>query len=356
MVVCQFRYVNNLETTRIEKFGSYLKVFIAFMLGLYMNNSFGRWHASVTNFRLVLTSVKQLMFQAHVLNLRPDLIADIQRKCLIACFILDAEVRLDLSCKSSACKEHWDSIFHSLEHKKLLTEEEGHAIRKLREGQLDIDMGGHSTMIWAWIGQVISKIKEEPGVSAPMYVRCVSIMHSCFAQVDNLMQCVHVQVPFTYAYLLSTLVHVNNTLMALCTGLQIGSSLSGSGTEKGDSEKATSLLAMESVSLATMGIQTLILLIQPLMYQACLAIAHLLNHPFGDEVFHLPTQMFILLLQDELQASADSFDRQRKLYVSEAKNKEDDCERDDENDDVKDDDMAKEEDLHNDADDDDDCD
>merc|ERR1719201_2277494 len=179
MVVLQFQYANNLETAKIEQFGTYLRVFIAFMLGLYMNNSFGRWQASVTNFRLLLTSIKQLMFQVQVMKLSQELSEDIQRKCLVACYVLDAEVRTDLSCKASACKEHWDGIFKSLEEKKLLTNEEGHSIRKLREGQLDMDMGGHSTMIWAWIGHVVSKIKEEPSVSAPMYVRCVSIMHSC---------------------------------------------------------------------------------------------------------------------------------------------------------------------------------
>jgi hypothetical protein len=117
MFVCEFPYANKLETTRIEKFGTYLRVFIAFMLGLYMNNSFGRWQASVTNFRLVLTSVKQLMFQVHVMKLPSGLTEEIQRKCLIACYILDAEVRTDLSCKASACKEHWDGIWKSLEEK-----------------------------------------------------------------------------------------------------------------------------------------------------------------------------------------------------------------------------------------------
>jgi len=338
MVVCKFSYASGLETARIEKFGTYLRVFISFMLGLYMNNSFGRWHNSVTNFRLVLTSIKQLMFQVRVMKLPQELTSDVQRKCLIACYILDAEVRTDLSCKASACKDHWDGIWTSLEEKKLLTKAEAHSIRKRREGQLDMDMGGHSTMIWAWIGHVVSTIKEAPGVSAPMYVRCVSILHACIGQVDQLKQCVHVQVPFTYAYLLSTIVHLNNIILAVCTGLHIGSSLSDVSAEKGDSEKATSLLSMllhrlEPVSTATAGIETLILLIQPLMYQACLAIAHLLNHPFGDEVFHLPTQMFILLLQDELTASGDSFARQGHSYVSEKIDSEDEAYKEENDDD-----------------------
>jgi hypothetical protein len=338
MIAIEFPHAEKLESMRIEKFSTYLRVFIAFMLGLYMNNSFGRWQSSVTTFRQLLTSIKQLMFNIRVMNVRSELAEAVQRKCLVACYILEAEVRTDLSCKASACKEHWDGVWTSLEENKLLTKDEGHAIRKQSKAQLDMDMGGHSTMIWAWIARAVSQIKEEPGVPIPMYVRCVAIMHACVGQVDQLKQCVNVQVPFTYAYLLSTIVHLHNVFLALCTGVQIGSSLSGL-TAEDDSAKAASLLAMTSYeSAATVGMQTVILLIQPLMYQACLVIAHLLNHPFGDELFHLPTEMFILLLQDELRVSADSFGDQSAPDVVKIASGNDDEEEEPDDDDEGDDD------------------
>jgi len=335
MVVFQSHYANMIDTKRIDEFGKYLRVFIAFMLGLFMNNSFQRWHTSVSLFRQVLTSVKQLMFTARLMKVRTEVVEELQRKCLIACYILEAEMRIDLNCKASGCKEHWDNTWKSLEEKGILTQAEEKAISRLRNGQGDMDMGGHSTMIWAWIGQVVQKVRDEPGLLVPMYIRMVTISHGCLGQVDKLKTVVHVQVPFTYAYLLSTIVHLNNIILALCSGLAIGASLTGLDAEENGAGSATQHVFYKSGAVVAM--QTMILLIQPLMYQACLVIAHLLNHPFGDQIFHLPTETFIELLQDELQISADCFENQNQALAVACTEAEKEVEDNDDDDDDGDD-------------------
>jgi len=308
LVVLEMPGATTLDTTRIDEFSKYLRVFIAFMLGLYMNNSFQRWHSAVCTFRAILTSVKQMIWTARVMHLRSELVDELERKCLVAIYILDAEMRTDLSCKAENCKEHWEKTLKSLRDNELLTEKEDKALRIVRKGALDFDMGGYSTMMWGWIGNLVGNVRTEPGILVPMYVRLVSISHSSIGQVDQLRTSVQVQVPFTYAYLLSMIVHMNNAMLAICCGLQIGASLSDAPDDEALAKSAISKLGGLYHTFEVLSTQIMIVLVQPLMYQACLVIAHVLNHPFGDEISHLPTETFILMLRDELQVLADSFD------------------------------------------------
>jgi len=298
-----------LDTTSLDEFTKYLRVFIAFMLGLFLNNSFGRWQSSVSNFRQLLTSVKQLMWVARLMNFSEDLTAELERLCLLACYILDAELRTDLGCKTIAWKEHWHTTFLALEEKGLLKKEEEEAFRQERAGHCDIDMGRYSTMVWAWIGQHISEMKAQPGVLVPMYIRLVCTCAAAQEKVDKLKTCVQVQVPFTYSYLLSMIVHLNNIILAVCGGLVIGSALSELHTDDSLStaknDRGHTHKMYESCALLVE--ETTILLIQPMMYQACLVIAQVLNHPFGENIYHLPTETFIEMLRDELMILGDSF-------------------------------------------------
>jgi len=298
-----------LDTSSLDEFTKYLRVFIAFMLGLFLNNSFGRWQSSVSNFRQLLTSVKQLMWVARLMNVHEDLTAELERLCLLACYILDAELRTDLGCKTIAWKEHWQTTFLALEEKGLLKENEEKAFKAERPGHLEIDMGRYSTMVWAWIGQHISEIKAQPGVLVPMYVRLVCTCAGAQGQVDKLKTCVQVQVPFTYSYLLSMIVHLNNIILAVCSGLVIGTTLSALQTDASLSMAKHDHGHVHKMykSFSILGMQTMILLIQPVMYQACLVIAQVLNHPFGENIYHLPTETFIEMLRDELMILGDSF-------------------------------------------------
>lgn len=303
MVEFNLNYAGVLDTEKIDKFGGYLRVFIAFMLGLFMNNAFQRWNSSVNNFRQFLTSIKQIMWTVRLMPVRKEIVDELERKLILACYILEAEMETDLGCKAAAWQSHWDITWKSLREEGLLAEDEIKFLNTEREAQLDIDMGTFSTAVWSWIGQTITKVKGEPGVLVPLYVRLIAGSQSCIANVDKLKTCVQVQVPFTYAYLLAMIVHLNNFMLAVCTGLQIGSSFMSMNAEAKDATSARLLYQSATVLM----MQLTVLLIQPVMYQACLVIAHVLNHPFGDHVFHLPTKSFILMLRDELKVCSDSF-------------------------------------------------
>jgi len=301
-----------LDLSRLEEFQRYLKFFTAFLLGLFMNSALGRYNASVSNFTGLLTTVKQTLWTVRLMGLSEKIVDDLERKMLLACYILDAEMHTDLSSKAVAWQSHWDERFHLLKEKDLLSDEEESKLRGKRSAvlqHLEVDMGIYSAVVWSWIAQVISKIREEPGVVVPMYVRLVGMALSCLTDVDRLKTAVRVQVPLSYAYLLSMIVHLNNITFAMCSGLEISASLM---TIEGTGPRINGTTFYSAFEI--FGLHIVLLMIQPLMYQSCLVIAHMLSHPFGDHIFHLPTETFVLLMHDEIKISAHSFESHRPKH------------------------------------------
>jgi len=309
----EFTASNLLDIKRLEECEEYLKVFIAFMLGMFLKDSFSRWNLSVTNFRGLLTAVKSIMWTVRLMGLRAEIVVELERKLTLACHILDAEMHTDLSSKTVAWQSHWDVRFARLREKGLLFEAEEKELREQKEGalrHLDVDMGIYSTVVWAWIAGAIKRIRSEKNVLVPMYVRLVGLSHSCLSNIDKLKTTVQVQIPFTYVYLLSLVVHLNNVMLAICSGLEIGASLVtiDATAQQLATAPQPSSLSMLYTAIENLGLQTVLLLIQPIMYQSCLVIAHMLNHPFGDHIFHLPTETFLFLMHDEIAIASGSFD------------------------------------------------
>merc|ERR1719387_507453 len=54
-------------------------------------------------------------------------------------------------------------------------------------------------------------------------------------------------------------------------------------------------------AIQVVGMQLLIGIIQPLIYQSFLVIAHCMCYPFGDHITHMPTMHFIQQLMVELE-------------------------------------------------------
>lgn len=307
LIIYGVPYANKLDTARMETVAEYLRIFIVFKLGLYMNTSLQRWWAAVVCFKTTLTTVKELVWTAHVMHLRMQIIHALQRKCILACYILEAEMHTGLGVEAEETVEYWNETFEYLSAESLLSAEEAVSLRTEHcEKHLGKHHGDRSTLVWAWIGRTVGRISEEPGVIAPMCVRLVSLCHTAMNKTEELKIHGAVQVPFSYAYLLAVLVHLNNILLAVSSGIFIAQGLDR--VRKGRAEAAHSDTTVQSekaesgvyADFEVLWTQIFLLVFQPLMYQAFLGIAHVLNHPFGGNAFHLPSKTYIRLCREEL--------------------------------------------------------
>jgi len=345
-----------LDTSKFNDFVNYIKVFIAFMLGLFLNNAFARWWSSVAYFKRFLVSIKQLMFTMHAVSVAPELFAEVERLAISSAYILNEEVHCaQLSFKHQR-KDRWEIALTKLVADGYLTvrertdlEQQSHCM----EGGAGT-LGVMSTMIWIWIGETLSQVRLDSKVAPPMYVRLLFLCQDCMAQVELLKTNLIVQLPFTYVHMLCIMVHLTNILAAITAGLTIGSAMAEAhsrydeagiahaidrqnaqyedATQEGIQDISLSMRAAHVIGTAilgaphsrrhylgemytafqTMGIQVIMLLLQPLLYQSFLVIAHSLCYPYGMGICHMPTETFIKQCHYELQVMASGSSSHRK--------------------------------------------
>merc|ERR1719428_1139414 len=178
---------------------------------------------------------------------------------------------------------------------------------EIERDESDIDhqeLGVRTTIMWTWIGEIMSLVREEPTVAPPMYVRLLFLCHDCMSQIEELKTNLTVQLPFTYAHMLAVLVHLSNVLLSISCGLAFGAALAEVRSRTDEVEApgtSRRVLGEFYEALQVMCMQLLMLCIQPLLYQAFLVIAHALCYPYGDEICHMPTETFIQQMHYELE-------------------------------------------------------
>jgi len=202
----------------------------------------------------------------------------------------------------------------------------------------DNTLGVMSTITWIWVAETMSQVKGN--ITPPLFVRLLFLCQDCLAQVELLKTNLTVQLPYTYVHMLCFMVHLINILLALSCGLTMGSALAEvqsrseqiheeSDHSQYQSEESEYLMLLHVVhavvgpnmqkhlgelyeAFQTLGVQFVMLLLQPLLYQSFLVIAHALCYPYGTGICHMPTETFIQQVHYEMQVMASGSSSHRK--------------------------------------------
>jgi len=300
---------SKMDIQKFDEFGNFLKFFIIFMLGIYVQQAFKRWWWTVTTFEKILIGIRQLVFMLHTIKATPESRKKVESYCIASGYILNVEVR---NTQIVDKKRHVDlqSVYSWLVAQGMLCEEEVVQLEKCSAGSLC-----NTRAIWSWIGELVSQPEVEEGhnVVPPLLVRTIMMCQACISEIESLKMNITMQTPFMYAQLLAILVHVNNVILSLSCGMALGSSLSEIRRRKEqlDGERPSqlrdvTLMGQFYEAIQTLGVQLVIVLLSPMLYIAFLHIAHILCYPFGDESHHLPTETLIERLHSELNDMSDN--------------------------------------------------
>jgi len=293
---------SKLDTQKFQDFALFLKFFISFMLGIYVQQAFKRWWMTVTTFEKILIGIRQLVFMLHTLRFTASARTLIENYCIASSYILNVEVR-NAQMIDTENHSEIEHVYDKLVHKHLVTDDD---VAQLRNSW---GVLSKTRACWSWIGELVSHPHVEEGhtVAPPLLVRTIMMCQSCVSEIDILKMNITMQTPFMYAQLLAILVHVNNAMLAIVCGVNIGSAfneihrrndqLSG---ERKTIRPEMSIVGELYQAFQTVGIQLAIVLLTPMLYIAFLHIAHILCYPFGEESYHLPTETLIKRLHIEL--------------------------------------------------------
>jgi len=283
------------------------------MLGVYVQQAFKRWWYTVTTFEKFLIAIRQMTFMLHTIRCDPAFRKRVENYCVASGYILNVEVR---NAQAVHKRQHIDvqHLLYWLHEQGFLTEEESIQLSKSNQGSVL----STTRAVWSWIGEILTQPKTEEGgaIPVPMMVRIITLCQACITEIENLKMNITMQTPFMYAHLLSFLVHLNNTLLALACGLSVGSAFNEINRRHEqmhgvrDTAQPENHLRAEIYSAVQIIAMQFVYLLTPMLYVAFLHIAHQLCYPFGDEAYHLPTETFIARLHHELR----QMEKNRQYY------------------------------------------
>jgi len=353
----------DLETHFLFEVVLYFKVFIAFMLGLFMQSCLKRWFACMVALTDFLLAVRKLSWMLDSAGVPADQRDAAQRYMILSCYLLENEITGIWVEDPAKVQERWDALASYLTEECLVHDYE----LALLESEVEHDH--RAARVWIWIGQLVQGVDKQY-MAAPMKGAIMGTVNEATKVIMDIKNYVQFQLPYMYCQMLAFFVHLNNILIALACGAAVSVTLatlgsdgplgepgvltgalsgkmahgSGGGDSGGDSGGAD--VGMELFTIAGHVVraywddiprrkvyravqailgQLFILMIQPIIYQAFLEIASTLCDPFTHPVYGMPLHQHIEELRLQIMAgnllAAQDLDSMEKDYAETKKTK-----------------------------------
>lgn len=271
-----------IRTGEFETIVKYLKVFLAFMLGMFMNNSLQRWWQTVNTLTDYFNNIEKLIFCANSFSVQRlgNGREELCRLCVLSCEMLRAEM-LCLWADPEEVRSEWTATFNRLQKDLYLKENERSCLCQIRPADRSISP-------WSWIAVLLADLFENKGLKPAAMNRMVVQCQIAVDLASQLRVQLSVQMPFMYAHMMSLLVYCNNVLVAIVCGLSLGSAFKTImvAVEIGNFDNTASGLQEIFVSMVT-------LFVEPMLYQAFLQIGTNFCYPFGKTRDHVPVHRMI---------------------------------------------------------------
>lgn len=288
----------DLNTDRFLRIVDFFKVFVAFLLGLYLNNCLSRWWSTVEALTDFLYIVKKLSWTLTTCSVHEEKRFTINRYCIASCHLLAHELCTfwDAPEETAVNDEKWIKLKLMLIRDGLLFPDE------IMHLETHVYASHRSAAVWTWIGTVVCKSKDDVK-NDPMMSWIAQECGDAVEEIKRINTYITVQIPFSYAHVLATLVHLNNLLLSMVCGIVVGGAVSNTAhhVKYMHEHKVWFSVGPDGLNhmsicyenMQNMFVQVLCLVAEPVIYMAFLHIASTLCHPFTDDVYGMPLQLYI---------------------------------------------------------------
>jgi len=332
----------DLETDFLFEVVLYFKVFIAFMLGLFMQSCLKRWFACMVALTDFLLAIRKLSWMLDSAGVPADQRDAAQRYMILSCYLLENEITGIWVDDPEKVKARWTALASYLTEERLVHDYE----LVLLESEVDHDQ--RAARVWIWIGQIVTGVDKQY-MAAPMKGALMGTVNEATKVIMDIKNYVQFQLPYMYCQMLAFFVHLNNILIALACGAAVAVTLATLGSDGplgepgalagalagghgghgsqdhgdsgGDAGGGAADMHLFTIAghvvraywddvprrkiyravQAILG-QLFILLIQPIIYQAFLEISSTLCDPFTHPVYGMPLHQNIEELRLQIMA------------------------------------------------------
>jgi len=274
-----------------------IRVLLAFILALYLSASLKRWWVAMAAMSKFFDAVKSLMLVMAAVGAPVDRRRTTRRYAVLSAYILRHEVRTMFQAEEFE-EEKWVTTVGQSMLRGWMNHQEMVILNSCREHR------ERASLIWSWIGVLVGDTfkdltqKGQPPVAAQLTKLALSAM-CALSQVKT---SVSYQIPLSYVHTVAVLVHVNNILLAVLTGVATASqahrAVESDAALEGDASRAVKEDYARSIQ--RMVVYAFSLVVNPMIYQAFLHIGTCLNDPFSERGSAFPIHEFVDELEETL--------------------------------------------------------
>jgi hypothetical protein len=274
---------HKLSTKTLFNIIDYVKLFLAFMLGLYMAHCVTRWWNSVSSIINFFHMIKTLVFFCNALDVPAAKRDTIERLCIMSCYLLEMEISGFYSSEKEN-QARWLAVKEFLLNDGLANAEEIKLFEQVEESD-------RASLVWTWIGSILGSLEVPP----PLKTTAVKYGQQAIASIKSVKFYVTMQLPFMYSHMLALLVHANNFALAIASGIAVAVLIF-------EANHQADLDRTGRVYRATQGIfiQLMAMMLQPAIYEAFLTVGALLADPFTNETHGLPMLDYVQDLRRQI--------------------------------------------------------
>jgi hypothetical protein len=271
----------NLEAGSFDTLLKYLKVFLAFMLGMFMNNSLGRWWTTVNALTDYFNNVEKLLFCMNSFGVPVERRQEMLYYCVASCHCLNTEVTTAFYKEDDDIKEMWNDLFSMFVRNGWLDQDRITMLAQIRAPE-------RAGACMSFISGTLAVMFEKEGLKPPAMNRLVLQCQIAVDMVAQLKVQICIQMPFMYAHMMACLVHLNNILVSISCGFSLGAHIGKLMHLIGNGKVAETLGSVQGLLLVLVT-----LFVEPMLYQAFLQIGTNFCYPFGKEYHHVPLTLMI---------------------------------------------------------------
>merc|ERR1719156_366414 len=122
-VVLVVPHPQSLDASKFTQIATFLKVFLAFLLGFFMSSSANRWSVCVDGLLNLFEAVRNLAMQLHALGVEQEKIWMVTRFGVLACEFLIQDLEITF-CTPEEQKRLYETFWNRALSKGLCTEQE----------------------------------------------------------------------------------------------------------------------------------------------------------------------------------------------------------------------------------------
>lgn len=226
---------NSLRVKEFQQIGTYLNVFVGFLLGLFMSISINRWISCIDGLLELADAIRNLQLQFSALGVPKKHINHCIRYGVVSCRILTSQLKrarvFDKGELEILENKMWDDMTIDEGELENQTGEEAEKLDGLypdEKEQLSA-VEDPAAIIWLWVGSFIGRLSEDgyiPNMATPTYGRIMNLAMRAQDSLRHIRSAISVQTPYIYVHTLACVVHLNNILAAVSLGFTLGGTVS----------------------------------------------------------------------------------------------------------------------------------